>query len=136
MRKDYESASLGVDVEGIFDEDYPRHIVRSVAEDGPIGAQTSIKEGDEILEVNGETLVGMDHLSAVNIIRGLPEHVVLVCARLRGNHLEPEPESILESVTEVPKIGDSSDSDSQSSNVTPPEVVVPIYDQNKSMTNR
>ena len=54
------------------------------------------------MEVNGETLVGMDHLSAVNIIRGLPEHVVLVCARLRGL-VEAEPESILESVTEVPK---------------------------------
>ena len=34
-----------------------------------------------MLEVNGEKLIGMNHLAAVQIIRSLPEHVVLVCAR-------------------------------------------------------
>lgn len=41
-----------------------------------------------MLEVNGEKLIGMNHLAAVQIIRSLPEHVVLVCARRRVEVLE------------------------------------------------
>ena len=63
----------------------------------------------------------MDHISAVNIIRGLPENVVLVCAR---EIAEFEAESALESVTEVPKSQSSVSSEDENS---PEEVVVPIY---------
>ena len=110
-------------------------MIRSVSDSGPVGSQTTVRAGDELLEVNGETLVGMDHISAVNIIRQLPEHVVLVCARERV--VEPEPESVLESVTEVKMELQSTDSDSDSED-TPPEVVVPLGESQmypKSLTN-
>ena len=112
-----------------MEDDRPHHIIRSVSDTGPVGTNTKIRAGDELLEVNGETLVGMDHLSAVNIIRGLPEHVVLVCARERIVETEHEPESVLESVTEVKMDIQSTESESDE---TPPEVVVPMY--TKSLT--
>ena len=63
LRKEYASASLGIDVEGVLEDDRPHHIIRSVSDSGPVGCNTKIKTGDELLEVNGETLVGMDHIS-------------------------------------------------------------------------
>ncbi|CAG5105049.1 Oidioi.mRNA.OKI2018_I69.chr1.g1788.t1.cds [Oikopleura dioica] len=81
LTKEYENAGLGIDVEGLESEGQFKHIIRSVSPSGPVGTKTGIKAGDEVLEVNGEKLIGMNHLAAVQIIRSLPEHVVLVCAR-------------------------------------------------------
>ncbi|XP_050341010.1 patj homolog isoform X3 [Bactrocera neohumeralis] len=69
-----------VDVEcGI--EKRPHHYIRSILEDGPVGRQGILKPGDELLQVNEYKLQGLKHTEVVKILKELPTHVKLVCAR-------------------------------------------------------
>ncbi|CAB3240679.1 unnamed protein product [Arctia plantaginis] len=71
-----------VDVEG-GREVRPHHYVRSVLPEGPVGRAGVHRPGDELLEVNGHRLLGMNHLEVVSILKELSSEVCMVCARPR-----------------------------------------------------
>ncbi|XP_067617142.1 patj homolog isoform X1 [Eurosta solidaginis] len=78
--------SLGISLEGTVDveggiEKRPHHYIRSILEDGPVGRQGILKPGDELLQVNEYKLQGLKHTEVVKILKQLPTHVKLVCAR-------------------------------------------------------
>ncbi|XP_066142472.1 patj homolog isoform X2 [Euwallacea fornicatus] len=77
---------LGISLEGTVDvecgvELRPRHYIRSILPEGPVGQNGKLSPGDEILEVNGQKLVGIPHVEVVKILRELPSTVRLVCSR-------------------------------------------------------
>ncbi|ENN77768.1 hypothetical protein YQE_05740, partial [Dendroctonus ponderosae] len=59
----------------------PRHYIRSILPEGPVGQNGKLSPGDEILEVNGQKLLGISHVAVVKILRELPSAVRLVCSR-------------------------------------------------------
>lgn len=77
---------LGISLEGTVDvedgvELRPHHYIRSILPEGPVGQNGKLASGDELLEVNGQKLVGMKHVDVVKILRELPGTVRLVCSR-------------------------------------------------------
>ena len=63
------------------EEQNPHHYIRSVLPNGPVGQNGKLKSGDELLEVNGKKLLGLYHTDVVSILKDLPMHVRIVCAR-------------------------------------------------------
>ena len=53
----------------------------SVAAQGPVDRHDILREGDEILEVNGNVLVGLQHHEAVEVIKNIPSFVQVVVCR-------------------------------------------------------
>lgn len=49
--------------------------------EGPVGQNGKLCSGDELLEVNGQKLLGIKHVEVVKILKELPNTVRLVCAR-------------------------------------------------------
>lgn len=83
-----EGGGLGISLEGTVDvengvELHPHHYIRSVVSDGPVGRNGRLQSGDELLEVNGIQLFGLNHVEVVSILKDLPQHVRLVCCRRR-----------------------------------------------------
>ncbi|KAL1514024.1 hypothetical protein ABEB36_003351 [Hypothenemus hampei] len=77
---------LGISLEGTVDvedgvELRPRHFIRSILPEGPVGQNGKLSPGDEILEVNGQKLQGISHVEVVRILKDLPNTVRLVCCR-------------------------------------------------------
>ncbi|CAH0550674.1 unnamed protein product [Brassicogethes aeneus] len=77
---------LGISLEGTVDvedgkEVRPHHYIRNILPDGPVGLSGILQSGDELLEVNGILLLGLNHLEVVSILKQLPSVVSLVCAR-------------------------------------------------------
>ncbi|XP_017776583.1 PREDICTED: patj homolog [Nicrophorus vespilloides] len=77
---------LGISLEGTVDveagvEVRPRHYIRSILPEGPVGTNGKLSPGDELLEVNGQKLLGIRHVDVVKILKELPSTVRLVCAR-------------------------------------------------------
>lgn len=77
---------LGISLEGTVDvedgvELRPHHYIRSILPEGPVGQNGKLSSGDELLEVNGQKLIGMKHVDVVKILRELPSTVRLVCSR-------------------------------------------------------
>lgn len=77
---------LGISLEGTVDvedgiELRPHHYIRSILPEGPVGQTGKLSSGDELLEVNGQRLVGIKHVDVVKILKELPSTVRLVCAR-------------------------------------------------------
>ncbi|XP_074035786.1 patj homolog isoform X2 [Leptinotarsa decemlineata] len=77
---------LGISLEGTVDveggvELRPHHYIRSILPEGPVGQNGKLSPGDELLEVNGQKLLGMKHVEVVKILRELPSAVRLVCSR-------------------------------------------------------
>ncbi|KAK5649101.1 hypothetical protein RI129_003993 [Pyrocoelia pectoralis] len=77
---------LGISLEGTVDveggvELRPRHYIRSILPDGPVGQHGKLGSGDELLEVNGQKLLGIKHVEVVKILKSLPNTVRLVCSR-------------------------------------------------------
>ncbi|XP_071131109.1 multiple PDZ domain protein-like isoform X13 [Mytilus edulis] len=86
LSKFREGGGLGISLEGTVDvengvEVRPHHYIRSILHDGPVGINGRLKSGDELLEVNGKRLLGLNHKEVVGILKELPQHVRLVCAR-------------------------------------------------------
>lgn len=80
------TSGLGISLEGTVDvedgkEVRPHHYIRNILPDGPIGKNAILKSGDELLEVNGIQLFGLNHLEVVTILKQLTNYVCLVCAR-------------------------------------------------------
>ncbi|XP_072157075.1 multiple PDZ domain protein isoform X4 [Bemisia tabaci] len=86
-----EGGGLGISLEGTVDvedgqEVRPHHYIRSILPEGPVGRNGRLKSGDELLEVNGERLLGMNHVEVVSILKELPINVRMVCARRKGEN--------------------------------------------------
>ncbi|XP_037951485.1 patj homolog [Teleopsis dalmanni] len=84
--KKFAVGGLGISLEGTVDveggrEVRPHHYIRSILADGPVGVNGVLRSGDELLEVNGERLLGMNHLEVVAILKELPLDVRMVCGR-------------------------------------------------------
>ena len=80
---------LGISIEGRVDlddnhqpiEGCHHHIIELVREDGPVYKHGALKQGDEILEVNGKSMVNLEYNAAMQVINALPHHVRIVAAR-------------------------------------------------------
>ncbi|XP_044740796.1 patj homolog isoform X2 [Chrysoperla carnea] len=86
LRKFGESGGLGISLEGTVDvedgrEVRPHHYIRSILPEGPVGRDGTLMSGDELLEVNGCRLLGMNHMEVVSILKELPVNVRMVCGR-------------------------------------------------------
>lgn len=84
-----EGGGLGISLEGTVDvedgqEVRPHHYIRSILPEGPVGSNALLRSGDELLEVNGHRLLGMNHIEVVSILKDLPVCVRMVCARRAG----------------------------------------------------
>ncbi|KAJ8925775.1 hypothetical protein NQ315_009623, partial [Exocentrus adspersus] len=80
------TSGLGISLEGTVDvedgkEVRPHHYIRNILPDGPVGRNGILQSGDELLEVNGIQLLGLNHLVVISILKQLPNFVSLVCAR-------------------------------------------------------
>ncbi|XP_022238826.1 uncharacterized protein LOC106457273 isoform X3 [Limulus polyphemus] len=69
-----------VDVEG-GKEVRPHHYLRSILNDGPVGQNGKLRSGDELLEVNGKKLYGLNYVDVVSTLKELPSDIRLVCGR-------------------------------------------------------
>ena len=56
---------------------------RSILPEGPVGKNARLQPGDELLEVNENKLLGLNHVEVVVILKELPLFVQIVCARPR-----------------------------------------------------
>lgn len=86
MCKFGEKGGLGISLEGTVDvedgqEVRPHHYIRSILREGPVGKNGILRSGDELLEVNGNKLLGMNHHEVVSILKELPINVCMVCGR-------------------------------------------------------
>ncbi|XP_059614834.1 patj homolog [Phlebotomus argentipes] len=89
IRKFTPVSGLGISLEGTVDveggrEVRPHHYIRSILPEGPVGQNGLLQSADELLEVNGQRLLGMNHLEVVSILKELPQDVRMVCARDRN----------------------------------------------------
>lgn len=72
------------------EEQNPHHYIRSVLPNGPVGTNGRLRSGDELLEVNGRKLLGLYHTDVVSILKDLPMHVRIVCARATLKPVVPD----------------------------------------------
>ncbi|KAM5261613.1 multiple PDZ domain protein isoform 31-T41 [Hipposideros larvatus] len=86
-----ENSGLGISLEATVGH----HFIRSVLPEGPVGHSGKLFSGDELLEVNGITLLGENHQDVVNILKELPIEVTMVCCR---RTVPPTTQSELESL--------------------------------------
>ncbi|XP_061101173.1 multiple PDZ domain protein-like [Conger conger] len=80
VEKFSECSGLGVSLEA-RDADPGRHYICSVLPEGPVGRSGNILAGDQLLEVNGISLIGETHKEVVGILKELPMCVYVVCCR-------------------------------------------------------
>uniref|UniRef100_UPI0037E944AE multiple PDZ domain protein n=1 Tax=Semicossyphus pulcher TaxID=241346 RepID=UPI0037E944AE len=104
VEKFSESSGLGISLEASSGH----HYIRSVLPEGPVGRCGKLFSGDELLEVNGISLIGETHKEVVRILKELPLCVFMTCCR-PAPHLQadmdavqPEPE-VLSSTAELKK---------------------------------
>nr|CAB3263926.1 multiple PDZ domain protein [Phallusia mammillata] len=84
LKKYSHTSGLGISLEGTIDyNERPHHYIRSILPEGPVGRNGNLRAGDELLEVNGHQLLGLSHVEVVVILKELPLHVRMVCARPR-----------------------------------------------------
>ncbi|KAL2098196.1 hypothetical protein ACEWY4_007403 [Coilia grayii] len=75
VQKFSECSSVGVSLEAREGH----HYICSMLPEGPVGQSGRIHLGDELLEVNGISVVGETHKEVVSLLKELPLHVCLVC---------------------------------------------------------
>ncbi|XP_039428789.1 patj homolog [Culex pipiens pallens] len=105
IRKFAASSGLGISLEGTVDveggkEVRPHHYIRSILPEGPVGQNGLLRSGDELLEVNGQRLLGMNHLEVVSILKELPQDVCMVCGRGDQEMLQFTEESLINTLEE------------------------------------
>ncbi|XP_051561657.1 multiple PDZ domain protein-like [Myxocyprinus asiaticus] len=78
VQKFSESSGLGVSLEA----KEGHHYICSILPEGPVGQTGVIRPGDELLEVNGISLIGESHKEVVSLLKELPVIVCVACSRL------------------------------------------------------
>ncbi|GAU94334.1 hypothetical protein RvY_06126 [Ramazzottius varieornatus] len=107
VMKERVGGGLGISLEGTVDVEggkdvRPHHYIRSLLPDGPVGLTGQFQAGDELLEVNGQRLLGVSHNECVALLKELPQQLRMVCARRkRGSRWSqamdtPTPEQVTE----------------------------------------
>ncbi|XP_051558274.1 multiple PDZ domain protein isoform X3 [Myxocyprinus asiaticus] len=86
VQKFSESSGLGVSLEA----KEGHHYICSILPEGPVGQTGVIRPGDELLEVNGISLIGESHKEVVSLLKELPVCVCLACSRLIPSTLTEE----------------------------------------------
>ncbi|XP_043273107.1 patj homolog isoform X2 [Venturia canescens] len=91
LNKFAEGSGLGISLEGTVDvengqEVRPHHYIRSILPEGPVGQNGILRSGDELLEVNGYRLLGINHMEVVTVLKELPINVRMVCGRNIDSH--------------------------------------------------
>lgn len=57
---------------------------------GPVGRHGILQEGDEILEINNNVLVGLQHNEAIEVVKHTPNFVQVVVCSINKNGEETE----------------------------------------------
>ena len=103
VEKSPTDGGLGIRLDGIQEHDKQgdpvgsiHHVVQSVKPDGPIGRQKALEIQDELLEVNGVSLVNMSHDEAVQVIKTAPQRVQIVAVPYIGATDSPSPNTLRE----------------------------------------
>lgn len=129
IRKFAVSSGLGISLEGTVDvvngeEVRPHHYIRSILPEGPVGQNGQLRSGDELLEVNGQRLLGMDHLEVVSILKELPQDVCMVCGRGDQEMLQFTEEALINTLEEEMAKSRGSGAGGLQSSLTPSERLV------------
>nr|XP_057923085.1 multiple PDZ domain protein [Doryrhamphus excisus] len=82
VEKFSESSGLGISLEASSGH----HYIRSVLPEGPVGRCGTLFSGDELVEVNGISLIGETHKEVVRILKELPLCVYMTCCRPTPHH--------------------------------------------------
>ncbi|XP_044039683.1 multiple PDZ domain protein-like isoform X4 [Siniperca chuatsi] len=77
VEKFSENSGLGISLEA----NSGHHYIRSVLPEGPVGRCGKLFSGDELLAVNGISLIGETHKEVVRILKELPLCVYMTCCR-------------------------------------------------------
>ncbi|CAJ1086302.1 multiple PDZ domain protein isoform X5 [Xyrichtys novacula] len=89
VEKYSESSGLGISLEA----NSGHHYIRSVLPEGPVGRCGKLFSGDELLEVNGISLIGETHKEVVRILKELPLCVFMICCR-PAPHLQTDMDAV------------------------------------------
>uniref|UniRef100_A0A8C4IJ28 Multiple PDZ domain protein n=1 Tax=Dicentrarchus labrax TaxID=13489 RepID=A0A8C4IJ28_DICLA len=89
VEKFSESSGLGISLEA----NSGHHYIRSVLPEGPVGRCGKLFSGDELLEVNGISLIGETHKEVVRILKELPLCVYMTCCR-PAPHLQTDLDAV------------------------------------------
>jgi multiple PDZ domain protein len=97
---------LGVRLDGIQERDdndvpqgYIHHVIHTVKPDGPVRQQGGLEVGDELLEVNGTSLIDLSHEKAVQVIKNSPSKILIVAAPYQPTSNSPSPNTLREMIT-------------------------------------
>uniref|UniRef100_G3Q7B3 Multiple PDZ domain crumbs cell polarity complex component n=1 Tax=Gasterosteus aculeatus aculeatus TaxID=481459 RepID=G3Q7B3_GASAC len=102
VEKFSENSGLGISLEA----NSGHHYIRSVLPEGPVGRCGKLFSGDELLEVNGLSLIGETHKEVVRILKELPLCVTMICCR-PAPHLQTDMDAKQIDPSGVPAAGDS-----------------------------
>ena len=91
-----DEGGLGIRMEStaeLDDEGHPHtgsvhHVIQYIHPQGPVGLHNILQEGDEILEINGHILVGLQHQEAIEVVKQTPNFVQVVVCRVIGRNGE------------------------------------------------
>ncbi|CAB1430312.1 unnamed protein product [Pleuronectes platessa] len=89
VEKYSEHSGLGINLEA----NSGHHYIRSVLPEGPVGRCGKLFNGDELLEVNGISLIGETHKEVVRILKELPLCVSVTCCR-PAPHLQTDMDAV------------------------------------------
>ncbi|XP_035004488.2 multiple PDZ domain protein isoform X3 [Hippoglossus stenolepis] len=89
VEKYSENSGLGINLEA----NSGHHYIRSVLPEGPVGRCGKLFNGDELLEVNGISLIGETHKEVVRILKELPLCVNVTCCR-PAPHLQTDMDAV------------------------------------------
>lgn len=88
-------STADVDEEGHPHTGSVHHVIQFIHPQGPVGGHGILKEGDEILEINGHILVGLQHQEAIDVVKQTSNFVqVVVCHVVSENLKEHDEEKI------------------------------------------
>ncbi|XP_037116852.1 multiple PDZ domain protein [Syngnathus acus] len=89
VEKFSENSGLGISLEA----NSGHHYIRSVLPEGPVGRCGKLFSGDELVEVNGISLIGETHKEVVRILKELPLGVYMTCCR-PAPHQQPDNDTL------------------------------------------
>ena len=106
VEKSSTDGGLGIRLDGIQEHNLQgepvgsiHHVVQTVKPDGPIGRQKALEVRDELLEVDGVSLVSMSHDEAVQVIKNAPQRVRIVAVPYVYATDSPSPNTLREMIS-------------------------------------